>query len=68
MTTLVREAFSDAMADFFKIEAGNRCSLSVLDPTPNNASSIGENRAKNITLIGLLIAIIRFLSVMSIFI
>jgi HECT-domain (ubiquitin-transferase)/SPRY domain len=39
-----REAFTDAMADLLKIETGNRCSLPVLDPTPNNASSIGENR------------------------
>jgi hypothetical protein len=46
------ETFSDDMAEFLKIEAGNCCSLSALDPTPNNASSIGKNHAKNITLIG----------------
>ena len=39
-----REAFTDAMADVLKIEPSSSCSLAVLDPTPNNASSIGENR------------------------
>jgi HECT-domain (ubiquitin-transferase)/SPRY domain len=39
-----REAFTDAMADVLKIEPNSSCSLAVLDPTPNNASSIGENR------------------------
>ena len=39
-----REAFTDAMADVLKIEPNSCCSLAVLDPTPNNASSIGENR------------------------
>ena len=39
-----REAFTDAMADVLKIEPNACCSLAVLDPTPNNASSIGESR------------------------
>jgi HECT-domain (ubiquitin-transferase)/SPRY domain len=39
-----REAFTDAMADVLKIEDGSRCSLPVFDPTPNNASSMGESR------------------------
>jgi hypothetical protein len=39
-----REAFTDAMADVLMVESDTRCSLAVLDPTPNNASSIGDNR------------------------
>lgn len=39
-----REAFTDAMADVLRLEPNSCCSLAVLDPTPNKASSIGENR------------------------
>lgn len=39
-----REAFTDAMAEVNKKDADGHCPLGVLDPSPNNASSIGENR------------------------
>jgi HECT-domain (ubiquitin-transferase)/SPRY domain len=39
-----REAFTDAIAEVTKVDADGRCPLGVLDCTPNNASSLGENR------------------------
>jgi len=39
-----REVFTDAIGELIKADANGRGALGVLDPTPNNASSIGENR------------------------
>lgn len=39
-----REAFTDAMTEVVTIDADGRCPLGVLDPSPNNTSSIGANR------------------------
>jgi len=39
-----REAFTDALAEILQVGPGGDGSLGVLDPTPNNQSSIGENR------------------------
>lgn len=39
-----REAFTDALSEVLQIDANGNGSLGVLDPTPNNESSIGENR------------------------
>jgi len=39
-----REAFTDALGEILQVEGGVDGSLGVLDPTPNNASGIGENR------------------------
>jgi hypothetical protein len=39
-----REAFTDAMHEVLDIDSNGRGSLGVLDPTPNNASEIGDNR------------------------
>jgi len=39
-----REAFTDALSEILQVGASGNGSLSVLDPTPNNESSIGENR------------------------
>lgn len=39
-----REAFTDTMNEVLKIDDDGQGALGVLDPTPNNASEIGENR------------------------
>jgi len=39
-----REAFTDALSEILQVGASGNGSLGVLDPTPNNESSIGENR------------------------
>jgi hypothetical protein len=39
-----REAFTDALSEILNVDSQGRGSLAVLDPTPNNASEIGENR------------------------
>jgi hypothetical protein len=39
-----REAFTDALSEVVKTDDKGRGSLGVLDPTPNNASAIGDNR------------------------
>ena len=39
-----REIFTDAVSEATKTDADGRGSLGVLDPTPNNASGIGEDR------------------------
>lgn len=39
-----REAFTDAIGELLKADADGKGSLGVLDPTPNNASSISDNR------------------------
>jgi hypothetical protein len=39
-----REVFTDAIGELLKADADGRGVLGVLDPSPNNASSIGENR------------------------
>jgi HECT-domain (ubiquitin-transferase)/SPRY domain len=39
-----REVFTDAMAEVIKRDVDGHCPLGVLDPSPNNASAIGENR------------------------
>ncbi|VEU40597.1 unnamed protein product [Pseudo-nitzschia multistriata] len=40
-----REAFADAICEILQVDADGNGSLGVLDPTPNNVSDIGENRA-----------------------
>ena len=39
-----REVFTDAISEVVKTDKDCRGALGVLDPSPNNASSIGENR------------------------
>ena len=39
-----REAFTDALSEILQASTNGDGSLGVLDPTPNNHSSIGENR------------------------
>jgi len=39
-----REAFTDAIAEVLKTDGSSRGALGVLDPSPNNAASIGDNR------------------------
>jgi len=39
-----REAFTDTLNEVFKTDDKGRGALGILDPTPNNASEIGENR------------------------
>ena len=39
-----REAFTDALSEILNVDIQGRGSLAVLDPSPNNASEIGENR------------------------
>ena len=39
-----REVFTDAVSEILHVGQDGRGSLGVLDPTPNNASEIGENR------------------------
>jgi hypothetical protein len=39
-----RESFTDALSEILQVSASGNGSLGVLDPTPNNESSIGENR------------------------
>jgi hypothetical protein len=39
-----REVYTDAFNELLKVDPLNRGTLGVLDPTPNNAEAIGENR------------------------
>ena len=39
-----REAFTDALSEILQANTNGDGSLGVLDPTPNNNSSVGENR------------------------
>merc|ERR1712194_775980 len=39
-----REVFTDALSEILQVSKSGNGSLRVLDPTPNNQSSIGESR------------------------